>query len=53
MTHLHMSFLFATLAFLPGLFWGWLFSRRRNLVGVTLSHAVVGGYVFFILGVAI
>lgn len=50
-THLHMSFLFATLAFLPGLFWGWLFSRRRNLAGVTLSHVVVGGFVFFILGV--
>ncbi|MEQ9323404.1 MAG: cyclic nucleotide-binding domain-containing protein [Polyangiaceae bacterium] len=53
MTHLHMSFLFATLAFLPGLFWGWLFSRRRNLVGVTVSHAIVGGYVFFVMGVAL
>lgn len=52
-THLHMSFLFATLAFLPGLFWGWLFSRRRNLAGVTLSHVVVGGFVFFILGVTL
>jgi len=52
-THLHMSFLFATLAFLPGLFWGWLFSRRRNLLGVTVSHIVVGGFVFFILGVAL
>lgn len=53
MTHLHMSFLFATLAFLPGLFWGWLFSRRRNLVGVTASHAIVGGYVFFVMGVGL
>jgi len=53
MTHLHMSFLFATLAFVPGLFWGWLFSRRRNLLGVTVSHALVGGYVFFIMGVGI
>ncbi|MEM1034592.1 MAG: cyclic nucleotide-binding domain-containing protein [Myxococcota bacterium] len=52
-THLHMSFLFATLAFLPGLFWGWLFARRRNLAGVTLSHIAVGGYVFFVLGVAL
>ena len=53
MTHLHMSFLFAALAFIPGLFWGWLFARRRNLVGVTLSHIAVGSYVFFIMGVAL
>ena len=52
-THLHMSFHFAALAFLPGLFWGWLFARRRNLLGVTLSHVAVGGFVFFILGVRI
>ncbi|MEM9692999.1 MAG: cyclic nucleotide-binding domain-containing protein [Myxococcota bacterium] len=50
-THLHMSFLFATLAFLPGLYWGWLFARRRNLAGVTLSHIAVGACGFFILGV--
>lgn len=49
--HLHMSFLFASLAFLPGVFWGWLFHRRRHIVGPTLSHFVVGAYVFFVLGV--
>ncbi len=53
MTHLHMSFLFAALAFLPGLFWGWLFARRRNLAGVTLSHIALGAYVFFIMGVGL
>jgi membrane protease YdiL (CAAX protease family) len=53
MTHLHMSFLFALMAFVPGLFWGWLFARRRNIVGVTLSHIAVGAYVFFVLGVAV
>jgi hypothetical protein len=52
-THLHLSFLFAVLAFLPGLLWGILYSRRKNLAGVTLSHIAVGGYVFFILGVNI
>lgn len=49
--HLHMSFLFAALVFLPGLLWGWMFHRRRNLFGVALSHVVVGGFVFFVLGV--
>lgn len=51
--HVHMSFLFAVLAFLPGLYWGWMFSRQRNLVGVTLSHVAVGAYVFFLLGVSL
>lgn len=49
--HLHVSFLFALLAFIPGLFWGVLFHRRPNLIGPSLSHFVVGGYVFFVLGI--
>jgi CRP/FNR family transcriptional regulator, cyclic AMP receptor protein len=51
--HLHISFLFAILAFLPGIFWGVLFERRRNIVGVALSHFVVGGFVFFVLGISL
>ncbi|MBL8722226.1 MAG: cyclic nucleotide-binding domain-containing protein [Myxococcales bacterium] len=49
--HLHVSFLFAVLAFLPGIFWGIMFHRRPNLIGPSLSHFVVGGYVFFVLGI--
>ena len=49
--HLHMSFMIAALAFIPGLFWGWLFYRRRHLAGVTLSHFAIGAFVFFVLGV--
>lgn len=49
--HLHMSALFAAVALLPGLVWGWLFDRKRNLAGVVLSHAIVGTWVFFLLGV--
>jgi membrane protease YdiL (CAAX protease family) len=49
--HLHMSALFAAVALLPGLVWGWMFDRKRNLVGVVLSHAAVGTWVFFLLGV--
>jgi membrane protease YdiL (CAAX protease family) len=51
--HLHMSFVFASLAFVPGIFWGWLFWRRRNLIGPVLSHFVVGAFVFFVLGVSL
>ncbi len=49
--HLHMSALFAAVVLLPGILWGWMFARRRNLAGVILSHVVVGAYVFFVLGV--
>lgn len=52
-SHLHISYLFAVLALVPGLFWGWLYSRRPNLVGVSLSHLAAGGYLFFILGIHI
>jgi membrane protease YdiL (CAAX protease family) len=34
-------------------FWGWLFARRRNLAGPTLSHFVVGAFVFFVLGISL
>jgi membrane protease YdiL (CAAX protease family) len=51
--HLHMSFLFAAFALIPGLFWGWLFARRRHLIGPTLSHFVVGAFLFFVLGVSL
>ncbi len=49
-THLHMSALLAALAFVPGIFWGYLYARRPNLLGVSLSHTAVGAYVFFVLG---
>ncbi len=52
-SHLHISYLFALVAIVPGLFWGWLYSRRPNLLGVSLSHIVVGGYAFFVLGVTV
>ncbi|MCA9584457.1 MAG: cyclic nucleotide-binding domain-containing protein, partial [Myxococcales bacterium] len=49
--HLHMSFEFAAAAFIPGVLWGWMFSRRRHLIGPVLSHFAVGAFVFFVLGV--
>jgi hypothetical protein len=49
--HLHISLRFALLTFIPGLFWGLLFARRRHLVGPCLSHFVVGAFVFFVLGI--
>lgn len=50
MLHLYMSVLFSVMVFIPGLVWGWLYSRQRTLVGVSLSHALVGEFAFFIVG---
>lgn len=43
----HLSFAIATFCF--GFFWGYLFERQKSLVGVCVSHALVGAWVFFIL----
>lgn len=49
-THLFMSFEVAVIIFLPGLFFGWLYSRNKTLIGVIISHALMGSWVFWILG---
>ena len=28
--------------FVTGLFWGWLYSRQHSLVGVSVSHLLLG-----------
>lgn len=35
--------------FLPGLLWGWLYARQRNIFGVIVSHLIIGiGFLGFI-----
>ncbi|MDI1352117.1 MAG: cyclic nucleotide-binding domain-containing protein [bacterium] len=48
--HSHLSFTFASLTFLPGLFWGWLFQKEHSFIGVSASHIVIGVWVIFIIG---
>lgn len=43
----HLSFAIATFCF--GIFWGYMFERQKSLVGVCVSHALVGAWVFFVL----
>ncbi|WP_332632747.1 cyclic nucleotide-binding domain-containing protein [Halalkalibacter flavus] len=50
MAHSHINIWFALTAFLPGLYWGWMFARQRSLVGVSISHMMIGIWVLFILG---
>lgn len=50
MTHLHLSTTFAMMVFVPGLFWGWLYSRRQTLVGVCASHLIIGLFAYYVVG---
>ncbi|OIO58836.1 MAG: hypothetical protein COZ46_04205 [Verrucomicrobia bacterium CG_4_10_14_3_um_filter_43_23] len=51
MMHLAISFVLAASSFFVGLFWSFLYRKHRSLVGVTLSHLIIGFWVFFILGI--
>ncbi len=49
--HTFIGLGFAIGAFAPGLFWGWLYDRQRSLLGVTVSHMMVGVFALQVLGV--
>lgn len=49
-SHSHLSLGFALSAFIPGIFWGWLYYRQKSLVGVSISHIMVGIWAAFIVG---
>jgi len=38
---------FAFSAFVCGLMWGWLYSRHRTIIGVGISHFIVGNVAYF------
>jgi membrane protease YdiL (CAAX protease family) len=49
-THVHlMSGLLGVIVFIPGLFWGWLYARNPNLIGVSISHLLIGWTGLFFL----
>jgi hypothetical protein len=48
--HMLISPFAAIIIFFPGLYWGWLFARHHNLIGVCVSHAIFGGSAFFLMG---
>lgn len=51
LTHLHLTIAFALAALAPGIFWGWLYSRQKSIVAVSVSHILIGVFAFFTLGV--
>lgn len=42
--HLHSSLSLGFSALISSLFWGWMFSRHGNLVGVSISHFLIGNW---------
>lgn len=49
--HSHLNLTFALLTFFPGLFWGWMYARQGSLLGASVSHVMVGIWIFFIVGI--
>lgn len=52
MIHTHHSFIVAIGAILPGVMWGYMYYKQKSLVGVTLSHIIIGYYIIYVLGTA-
>lgn len=50
--HTHFGLSFTLLTFIAGLFWGWLFHRQNSLLGVSVSHVILGLWSLFIVGVS-
>ncbi len=50
LSHSHISVLLALATFALGIFWGWLYTRHTTLIGVMLSHLLLGYFGLFIVG---
>jgi membrane protease YdiL (CAAX protease family) len=49
--HCFINLWFAIAVFVPGLFWGWMFAKQRSLIGVIVSHLILGLWALFVLGI--
>ncbi len=48
--HLYISIQMSVVAFICGLYWGWMFERQRSLVGASVSHLLVGLFALQFVG---
>ncbi len=48
--HVDLNLVYALSVFIPGLFWATMYARQRSLLGVSVSHAIIGLWAFWGLG---
>ena len=48
--HIHLDMRFAILTLIPGIFWGFMYNRQKSLLGVSISHILIGLFVFMFMG---
>jgi CRP-like cAMP-binding protein len=48
--HSYFGLWFCLAVLAPGVFWGWMFARQRSLIGVVISHVLIGLWGIFALG---
>lgn len=48
--HIHMNFKFAIMTLIPGIMWGVLFARQKSLLGVSISHVIIGLFALIFMG---
>jgi len=51
--HLYVSPGLAGIAFVVGLFWGWLYARQGGPAGVSVSHVLLGLWAFELVGLGV
>ena len=51
--HLYVSPGLAVVAFVAGLFWGWLYARQGGLAGVSVSHVLLGFWAFEVVDLGV
>ncbi len=51
--HLYISPGLSVTAFFVGLFWGWMYARHKSLLGVSLSHVLLGFWAFEVVDLGV
>lgn len=49
--HIYLSFNTVLIVLLPSLLWGVLYARQKTLMGVFVSHILIGWYGFFVINI--
>ncbi|NND95158.1 MAG: cyclic nucleotide-binding domain-containing protein [Flavobacteriales bacterium] len=49
--HLMIDMKFAVITVIPGLFWGYLFFKERNILALSISHIIIGVTSIFVLNI--